>query len=75
MLMPALKGKKQLLTIEANESRFVTKLRWVVEAVHGIIGTKFKLQHNQFDNKTLKSAERYCKVAYFLINEFGKTEL
>ena len=40
--MPALKGKKnQLTTRESNSSRFVTKLRWVVEAIHGIIGRKF----------------------------------
>ncbi|KAK0166595.1 hypothetical protein PV327_004088 [Microctonus hyperodae] len=73
VLMPALKGKrKQLPTIEANESRFVTKLRWVVEAVHGIISTKFKLLHNQFNNNMLTSAMLYCKVANFLVNEFGK---
>lgn len=37
VLMPALKGKRaQLTSAEANESRFVTKLRWSVEAVHGI---------------------------------------
>lgn len=73
VLMPALKGKrKQLPTNEANESRFVTKLRWVVEAVHGIIGSKFKLLHNQFNNNMLDSAMLYCKVANFLVNEFGK---
>ncbi|KAK0160210.1 hypothetical protein PV328_007638 [Microctonus aethiopoides] len=33
--MPAFKGKRnQLTTIESNQSRFVTKIRWVVEAVH-----------------------------------------
>uniref|UniRef100_A0A1B6DD45 Transposase IS4-like domain-containing protein n=1 Tax=Clastoptera arizonana TaxID=38151 RepID=A0A1B6DD45_9HEMI len=35
VLMPALKGKRnQLTTSESNESRFVTKTRWVVEAVY-----------------------------------------
>lgn len=71
--MPALKGKrKQLTTLEANDSRFVTKLRWVVEAVHGIIGSKFKLLHHEFDNKRLLSAKTYCKIANFLVNLFGK---
>ncbi|XP_043478186.1 uncharacterized protein LOC122508731 [Leptopilina heterotoma] len=38
ILMPALKGKrKQLMDREANESRFVTKFRWSVEAIHEII--------------------------------------
>lgn len=73
VLMPALKGKrKQLTTQEANDSRFVTKLRWVVEAVHGIIGSKFQLLHHEFDNKRLLSAKTYCKIANFLVNLFGK---
>lgn len=73
VLMPALKGqRKQLTTQEANENRFVTKLRWVVEAVHGIIGSNFKLLHNQLDNKYFELAEVYCKVVNFLINIFGK---
>ncbi|KMQ85209.1 reverse transcriptase-7, partial [Lasius niger] len=41
VLMPALKGhRNQLTTEESNQSRLVTKLRWVVEAIHGIIGQK-----------------------------------
>ena len=52
VLMPALKGKRNQLTCEeSNESRKVTKLRWVVEAVHGVIGKKFRLLHQQLDNK------------------------
>uniref|UniRef100_A0A6P7GRD0 Uncharacterized protein LOC114329946 n=3 Tax=Diabrotica virgifera virgifera TaxID=50390 RepID=A0A6P7GRD0_DIAVI len=72
-LMPALKGKrKQLTSIEANESRMVTMVRWVVEAVHGVISQKYKLLHNQFDNKMIPNAALYCKIAGFLINTFGK---
>lgn len=42
VLMPALKGKrKQLTTNESNESRYVTKIRWAVEAVHGILKQKY----------------------------------
>lgn len=41
VLMPALKGNRpQLSTIESNESRFVTKIRWAVEAIHGILKQK-----------------------------------
>ena len=40
-LMPALKGKRnQLTTKEANQSRSVTKIRWSVKSIHGIIGQK-----------------------------------
>lgn len=36
VLMPALKSKRsQLTTKEANDSRCLTMIRWVVEAVHG----------------------------------------
>ena len=52
--MPALKGKRNQLTVEeANASRYVTKIRWVVEAVHGIIKQKYKILLYQTDNKLL----------------------
>lgn len=73
VLMPALKGKRpNLTTSESNESRYVTKLRWVVEAVHGILGKKYKLLHQQLDNKLLPKAGAYCRIACFLNNRFGK---
>ncbi|KAH9512011.1 hypothetical protein DERF_010427 [Dermatophagoides farinae] len=73
VLIPALKGKnKQLTTKESNESRLVTKIRWVVEAVHGVIGQKYKLLHNQFQNKSLPKLATYCRIACFLHNKFGK---
>lgn len=41
VIMSSLKGNKsQLTTQEANETRDVTKIRWVIEAVHGIIKKK-----------------------------------
>jgi hypothetical protein len=73
VLMPALKGKRsQLPTNEANESRMVTKCRWVVEAIHGILSKKYKLLHNQFDDKMLPNAGSYCRIACLLQNLFGK---
>lgn len=73
VLMPALKGKRpQLTTEESNDSRFVTKLRWVVEAVHGIIKEKYHLLDNKLDNKMLPKTGTYCRIACFLNNEFGK---
>lgn len=71
--MPALKGKRaQLTALESNQSRKVTKVRWVVEAVHGIIGRKYQLLHHQLDNKLLPKVSSYCKIACFLNNTFGK---
>lgn len=73
VLMPSLKGKRhQLTTAEANQSRRVTKIRWVVESIHGIIGQKYRILHNQLDNKLLPKLRSYCRVASFLNNQFGK---
>lgn len=73
VLMPSLKGKRNQLTAEeSNYSRFVTKLRWVVESVHGIIAQKYRLLHNQFRNNMLQNAGLYCKIANCLQNLFGK---
>ena len=71
VLMPALKGKRnQLTTAESNASRHVTKIRWVVEAIHGIIGQKYKPLHHQLDNKLLPKVSLYCRIACFLNNTF-----
>ncbi|KAL1493831.1 hypothetical protein ABEB36_009517 [Hypothenemus hampei] len=73
VLMPALKGKRnQLTTKESNESRMVTKIRWVVEAVHGNIAQKDRLLHHQFRNRMLSDAGVYCNVACLLHNLTGK---
>lgn len=57
---------------EANASRFITKVRWVVEAVHGAIGQKYRLLHHKLDNKLLPSLKSLCRIAGFLHNTFGK---
>lgn len=76
LLMPALKGKRaQLSTTEANESRKVTKVRWVVEAVHGAISQKFRLLDNVLDNKILPNIRPLCRIAGFLQNTYGKRHI
>lgn len=73
VLMPSSKGKRnQLSTEEANHSRRVTAIRWLVEAVHGAIGQKYKLMSKKLDNKLLENASNYCKIASYLQNSFGK---
>lgn len=73
VLMPALKGKRpRLTTEESNASRLVTKVRWVVEAIHGIIGKKFKLLHNEVHNQMLPEIGTLCKIACYLNNTYGK---
>lgn len=73
VLMPALKGKRnQLSTKESNQS-IVTKIRWTVEAIHGIIKQKYRLLDKVIDNKLLPKIGLYFKIAAFLYNQFGKT--
>ncbi|EZA54576.1 hypothetical protein X777_05697 [Ooceraea biroi] len=73
VLMPALKGKrKQLTTKESNESRYVTKIRWAVEAVHGILKQKYQLLDHKLDNKMLPKIGTYFRIASFINNQFGK---
>ena len=73
VLMPAFKGKRSCLTTEeSNYSRFITKLRWVVEAIHGAVKMRFKFLRIEVPNRTLQDMEVICKIAFFLNNEFGK---
>ena len=71
--IPALleRGQSQLPTEKANESCRVTKVRWVVEAYHGIVFGKFKLLKHTLDNKMLTKAGQLCRIAGYLQNTYG----
>ena len=73
-LLPSFKPKndKQLSCKEANFSRTVTKVRWVVEAVHGIIKKKWKYLSSIVGNKSLVKVRNYIKIAGALHNIYGK---
>lgn len=73
VLMPSIKGqRKQLTALEANDSRFVTKVRWAVESVHGMLKEKNKLLKQVFDNKMLHRIRSYYRIASYLLNRYGK---
>ena len=63
--------KKQLTTREANESRLVTKGRWIVEQRNGLLKMKFPVL-NQVDNNMLFHILDDYKIGAALINCFGK---
>ena len=71
--MPALlsKNEKQLNTKEANGSRFVTKLRWVVEVINTFLKNSFKAL-KQVPNISLPHTLEDYKIAAALINRFFK---
>ena len=59
-------GNKQFTAAQANESRFVTKIRWAVESVYGIIKQKYRIFDHRIDNNMLP------KIAFHITNMYGK---
>ena len=69
--MPPFLSKKQqqFTTHEANESRLVTKVRWVVEAVNGRI-KQWKFINNIIRNTELRFIGQYVNIVCALCNAF-----
>lgn len=70
--MPAFLGRnqKQLLTEEANESRLVTKTRWIVEARNGHIKSMFKFFDHVVIMPHLHHLGEFYNIAGALINRY-----
>ena len=66
------KNQVQLSTSQANKSRIVTKVRWVVEAIHGIIKQKWKILNCEVKNQTLPKIKTYFRIVGCLHNLYGK---
>ena len=68
--MPSfLKDKKQHSSIEANQSRIVTKIRWVIESVNSRI-KKWKYFSNVLINKNIEFIEKDFRNICALINKY-----
>jgi hypothetical protein len=63
------KDQKQLTTMEANQSRIVTKIRWVVEVINGFLKRSFKAL-SFMRNRMLNHTEVDYRIAAALINRF-----
>jgi len=64
-----LKDKDQHTTQEANETRLVTKTRWVVESANGII-KKWLYFNNVVPNSNIPHIESDFKIVCALINKY-----
>ena len=53
--------KRWLTAEESTQSRFVTKIRWSVESVHGILKQKYRLFDHEIDNKLLLKVGKYFR--------------
>jgi hypothetical protein len=69
--MPELlkKGKKQFDTIEANQSRLITKIRWTVEVINTFLKNSFKAL-KELSNQSLPHTHDDYRIAGALINKF-----
>jgi hypothetical protein len=65
------KNKKQHDVLEANESRLVTKIIWVVEAANGVIKT-WKYFDNVVLNTNIPHIKRDFRIVCALINKYRK---
>ena len=67
VMPPFLDHRRQFTTLESNESRCVTKARWIVEAVNRRI-KEFKYFANTVQNSSLMYLEDDLSIACALIN-------
>ena len=69
--MPAYlsKGLSQHPTEEANQSRLVTKVRWVVEAYHGRL-KKVKFFYNVIENHHIPHMQKFVKITSAAMNAY-----
>ena len=63
------KGKKQHTTEEANKSRLITKVRWVVESANGRI-KQWRFLDKVVPNKLVKYIGDFVKIVCAIINCF-----
>jgi hypothetical protein len=64
--------KQKLKTLEANQTRFVTKCRWPVEAVNVLLKTLYRANDKKVYNVTLPHVLSDLRIAGALINRFHK---
>jgi len=67
---PALGGRRQLPTAEANAGRIVTKQRWVVEARNGHVQSIFKIFRNTFLIAQISNLGEFFRIACAIINRY-----
>ena len=64
-------GRQTLTTAQANHSRLVTKVRYVVEVVNGHLKTKYSFLSNCLRNNLLDQAHRIYRIVASINNKFG----
>ena len=60
----------QLTRLQANETRLVTKIRWVIEDVNGVLKQSFRAFDGTIQNKMLTHIMNDLRIACSLVNCF-----
>ena len=60
---------KQHSSVEANQSRLVTKTRWVVESINGLI-KRWLYFNNIVENVNIPNLEEDFKIICAIINKY-----
>lgn len=71
--MPVCSHQSQLTTIEANKSRLVTKVRYNVERVNGVMKSVWKIFFNTIDTHYIPKIMTDFEIGAVLINRKSKT--
>ena len=64
-----LNGRRRFDALEANRSRFISKIRWVVESANGRV-KHFKWFNQTIQNSTIPQVRDYLRIACALINAY-----
>ena len=68
--MPAFRSAKQFSTGTDNETRFVTKIRWIIESANGRI-KQWRIFDKVLPNSILKSVGDLVAIVWALHNAYG----
>ncbi|CAF3854928.1 unnamed protein product [Rotaria sp. Silwood1] len=63
------KGQKQFTTIEANETRLVTKIRWVIESANGRV-KQWRFFDHVVPNTMIEKIGDYFRIICAIINRY-----
>ncbi|CAF3025401.1 unnamed protein product, partial [Rotaria sp. Silwood2] len=64
-----LNGRRRFDALEANRSRFISKIRWVVESANGRV-KHFKWLNQTIQNSTIPQVRDYLQIACALVNAY-----
>ncbi|CAF2730047.1 unnamed protein product [Rotaria sp. Silwood2] len=64
-----LNGRRRFDALEANRSRFISKIRWVVESANGRV-KHFRWFSQTIQNSTIPQVRDYLQIACALINAY-----